>query len=355
MKRTTVFIGAALLIVAAINYGLVAARRGPVPAAVSPSTDHSGIVAAGPGRVEALSEEVRVSAQVGGRLQAVLVEENDQVTAGQVVATIDNADYRARVASAEAMLRLREAEARKVHNGARAQERQDAEAAVREADAVVENARADVMRKRDLHREVVISRAELDKAEEAFKVSQAKLDSARERLSLVDAGSREEDRARADAEVALARAALDESRALLQKTLIRAPIDGIVLRKHRRAGESVSTQFESPVLTIADRSRLRVRIDVDEADVARLRDGQAAYVTADAFGERRFTGRVVRVGQVLGRKNVRTDEPTERVDTKVLETLIELSDGRELPLGLRVQAFILDRSNSSAPARSGSK
>ncbi len=124
---------------------------------------------------------------------------------------------------------------------------------------------------------------------------------------------------------------------------MRAPIDGVVLRKHRRAGETVSTQFESPVVTVADRSRLRVRVDVDEADVARLRVGQAAYVTAAAFGDRRFTGRVVRVGQLLGRKTVRTDEPAERVDTKVLETLIELADGRELPLGLRVQAFILDR------------
>jgi len=167
----------------------------------------------------------------------------------------------------------------------------------------------------------------MDKSEQEFKVAQAKVDSARERLSLVDAGSREEDHARADAEVALARAALDEARAVLAKTFVRAPIDGVVLRKHRRAGETVSTQFESPVVTIADRSRLRVRVDVDEVDVARLRDGQAAYVTADAFGSRRFTGRVVRVGQVLGRKNVRTDEPTERVDTKVLETLIELADG----------------------------
>lgn len=343
MKRTTVFIGVALVIVAAINYGLVAARRGPYRAAVPRSTDHSGIVAAGPGRVEALSEDVRVSAQVGGRLQSVLVEENDRVTAGQVLATIENADYRARVSAAEATLRLREAEARKVHTGARAQERRDAEAATREAEAVVENAKADVGRRRDLYRDAVISRAEIDEAEATFGVAQAKLDSARERLSLVDAGSREEDHARADAEVALARAALDEARAVLQKTFVRAPIDGVVLRKHRRAGESVSTQFESPVLTIADRSRLRVRVDVDEADVARLRDGQAAYVTADAFGERRFTGRVVRVGQVLGKKNVRTDEPTERVDTKVLETLIELADGHELPLGLRVQAFILDR------------
>jgi HlyD family secretion protein len=68
--------------------------------------------------------------------------------------------------------------------------------------------------------------------------------------------------------------------------------------------------------------------------------GQTAYVTADAFGARRFRGHVIRVGQVLGKKNVRTDEPTERVDQKILETLLELDDGRELPIGLRVQAFI---------------
>jgi multidrug resistance efflux pump len=154
----------------------------------------------------------------------------------------------------------------------------------------------------------------------------------------IDAGSRTK---RAGRRGTAARAAVDEARALLEKTFVRAPIDGVVLRRHRRAGETVSTQFESPVVTIADRSRLRVRIDVDEADVAQLREGQAAYVTADAFGTRRFSGRVMRVGQVLGRKNVRTDEPTERVDTKVLETLIELADGRELPLGLRVQGFIV--------------
>jgi len=94
---------------------------------------------------------------------------------------------------------------------------------------------------------------------------------------------------------------------------------------------------------------VRVRVDVDETDVARLRLGQSAYVTADAFAGQRFPGRVVRIGQLLGKKTVRTDEPSERVDTKVLETLIELDDrppasggagARDLPLGLRVQAFI---------------
>ena len=256
---------------------------------------------------------------------------------------IENADYRARVASAQAMLRLREADARRIHNGAREQEWRDAAAALREAEAVLANVTADVQRRRDLFKEAVVSRAELDKAEEQFGVARAKVDSARERLSLVEAGAREEERARADADVALARASLDEARATLEKTVVRAPIDGVVFRRHRRAGESVSTQFDSPIVTLADRSRVRVRVDVDETDVAKLGDGQPAYVTAAAFGDRRFAGRVVRVGRMLGKKNVRTDEPAERVDTKVLETLVELDDGRELPLGLRVQAFIASK------------
>lgn len=339
MKRTTILIAVGMVAIAAINYGLLAARHQPASAPVSPS-EHRGAVVAGPGRVEALSEEIRVSSQIGGRLQAVLVDENDRVASGQVIAVIENADYRARVASAEASLGLRRAEALRAHNGAREQERRDAAAALREAEAVLSNASLDVGRRRDLFREVVISRAELDDSEKQLKVAQARVDSARERVSLLDAGTRQEDLASADADVALARAALDEARALVEKTFVRSPIDGVVLRRHHRVGESVSTQFDSPIVTLADRSRVRVRVDVDEADVARLREGQSAYVTADAFGNRQFPGHVIRVGQMLGRKNVRTDEPTERVDTKILETLVELDDGGQLPLGLRVQAFI---------------
>ena len=342
MTRTVTLTGAALIVIGAINYTILSARRTPAapPMAVDRASD---IVAAGPGVVEALSEEIRVSSQVGGRLQRVLVDEGDAVSAGQVLAVIENADYRARVASAEATLRLREADARRIHNGAREQERRDAAAALREADAVLANVAADVQRRRDLFKETVISRAELDKAEEQFGVARARVDSARERVSLVEAGAREEERARADADVALARASLDEARATLEKTFVRAPIDGVVFRRHRRAGESVSTQFDSPIVTLADRSRVRVRVDVDETDVAKLGDGQPAYVTAAAFGDRRFAGRVVRVGRMLGKKNIRTDEPAERIDTKVLETLVELDDGRELPLGLRVQAFITSK------------
>jgi HlyD family secretion protein len=80
---------------------------------------------------------------------------------------------------------------------------------------------------------------------------------------------------------------------------------------------------------------------VDESDVARVRDGQRAYVTAAAYRGQKFWCKVVRVGQVLGRKNFRTNEPSERVDTKILEVLIEMEGRPQLPVGLRVDAFLL--------------
>jgi HlyD family secretion protein len=170
-------------------------------------------------------------------------------------------------------------------------------------------------------------------------MAEARVDAARERLALVRDETRAEDIRQAEADLASAEARLSEAEALLQKTYVRSPIDGRVLHRWRKTGESVGAAM-TPILSVADTAKLRVRVDVDETDVARIREGQRAWVTADAYPGRRFTGRVVRIGQVLGRKNVRTDEPTERVDKKVLETLVDLDEGQSLPLGLRVNVFL---------------
>jgi HlyD family secretion protein len=344
LSRSAWLLFAGIALIGGLNL-VVLARRAPAGAdgaAAALRLDAGRSTVAGPGLVEPRSEAIRVSAQIGGKLVAVFVDEGDGVTAGQAIAELANDDYRARVASAEAELHAREADARRVENGARAEERREAAAEVLQAEADQAHAQADHARARELFDEQVISRAEMDRAEQALAVSSARAAALRERRALVDGEAREEDRTRAQAEVALARARLAEARALYGKTIVRSPIAGVVLRRHAKVGESVSTQFDSPIVTVADRSSVRVRMDVDETDVARVRAGQPAYVTADAFGTRRFPGRVLRVGQVLGKKNVRTDEPAERVDQKVLETLIELEDGRDLPIGLRVRAFVME-------------
>ena len=94
---------------------------------------------------------------------------------------------------------------------------------------------------------------------------------------------------------------------------------------------------------MGDTRTLRVRMDVDEHDIARVTQGAKAWVVADAFGARKFTGSVVDIGRRFGRKNIRTDDPTEKNDTKVLEVVIEL-DGHELLVpGQRVTSFITAR------------
>ena len=342
-NRTAVLIGVAAFLLA-VSFAL-ALRRGRENAAAAASTlpIHGPELIAGPGRVEPFSEDIKIGSDLSGRLKFVLVEEGDAIHRDQVLAELENADYRAQVESAKASVLAKEAVLRKVINGARRQERDEAWSSVDETRAVMLNAQSELRRRQELFAAGVVSREELDRYGREADVARAKYEAAVEQHSLVDDHAREEDRSQAEADLQLAKAQLEEAQARYEKTFIRSPIDGSVLRKHHRSGESVSNSstVPDPVLTIGDRKTLRVRIDVDETDVSKVRIGQKAYVTADAFGKQRFWGRVVRVGQQLGPKNVRTDEPTEKVDTKILETLVELEPGTQLPDGLRVDAFIV--------------
>ena len=150
------------------------------------------------------------------------------------------------------------------------------------------------------------------------------------------------------AAVASAQARLGEARAELDRKIVRSPIDGTVLQLIVRAGEYYNPQSAGASLaTIGDLSKIRVRLDVDERQVAGVKLGQKGYVTAMAFGGRKFEGHVVDIASRMGRKNVRTDEPTERIDTKIREVVLELDDGRDLVQGLRVIGYL-----EPEPARS---
>ena len=343
------------LVILAISATLIFARtRGEAakPKAqvqAQPADDRVG----GPGRVEPATENIALGSELSGKLRSVNVEEGDSIRKGQVLAVLENDDYRAQVASAEAQVEQKEATLRKVINGARRQERLEAASTVRASEAVMNNARSEMERRQKLYAAGVISREEAERYAREYDVARAQYQEAFEHHSLVDDHAREEDRTAAEADLQLARAQLEEARARYEKTLIKSPIDGTVLRKHHRNGESVSNSstVPDPIVTIGNKNVLRVRVEVDETEVSKVEVGQKAYVTADAYGKKKFWGRVVRVGQQLGRKNVRTDEPTEKVDSKVLETLVELEPGSDLPVGLRVDAFIVTNPSESASIR----
>ncbi len=143
-----------------------------------------------------------------------------------------------------------------------------------------------------------------------------------------------------EAEIALdlARARRDQAQALLSDTVIATPIPGRVIEKHREEGESVVAGV--PIVTIADVSKLRVRAEVDEEDVGSLAVGLLAQITSDAFPGRIFTGRVSEIGERVGKRGIKPEDPSRIMDTKVLEAKIDLEDPADFKLGMTVDVMI---------------
>jgi HlyD family secretion protein len=303
-------------------------------AAASPVVNDR-LVAAG-GLVEPASEARELAAPVVGRIVKVNYEEGDRVAAGDVIAQIENDDLKAQLSGAGAALMARENELLRLKTGAREQEIAAARAELREADAVAAMARSAFERRTALAAKQIVSQEALDQARTDRDTAEARRALIAERLSLLLSPLRSEDVAIAQSNLDAARAHLVETAAQIEKTVIRSPIDGVVLKLYRRAGETVSNLPPTPIATVGDISRLRVRADIDENDVAQIALGQAVWITADAFRDKRFRGTVAQIGFQLGRKNFRNDNPQERVDTKILEVMIDLEPGVRLPIGLPV-------------------
>lgn len=301
------------------------------------------------GLVEPHAPESRLTTAVSGRIAAIHVEEGDHVTAGTVLVELESGPEMAAVARAEAEVMVARASATRSRRGLRPEELEAVE-----ADAGGAEARATSSAETLARLEVAAAGggATRDEVERARRTAEADRESVEAATARARAGrtGRREDVSVAVAEIRAAEARLAEARAQLDRLRIVAPIDGEVLEVHYRVGEFVSPGGGSePLVVLGDTSTLRVRADVDERDIARVTSGAAALVTADAFGERRFTAHVVEVGRRMGRKNVRSDEPTERVDVKILEVVLELDDGAGLIPGLRVMSYITPSDGDAEP------
>jgi HlyD family secretion protein len=294
---------------------------------------------AAPGVVEAASEEIAIRAETSGRLISVPVEEGDRVARGEIVAKLDQSLARAQVEAAGAEVKLRQADLTAVLNGANQLQRLEVWVHMKQAETAVAEARAEYDRRKKLFEEGAIPKEEVERAQNALTLAEQRSEEATLHRRMIGAKAVDTDRQRAEAALAAAKANLDEARALFAKTIIRAPLAGVVVHKYLKSGE-LAAEVSGPILAIADVSHLRVRAEIDEADVGALRLGEESYVTAPAYGDHRFKGHVIRIASELGRKRVTSGDPAERIDAKVLETLIDLDPGVSLPLGLRVTCFI---------------
>src|SRR6516225_7266477 len=204
---------------------MVASKRAQDRAAAATNNQanqHPSLIA-GPGRVEPASEDIKIGSELSGRLKAVNVEEGDAIHRGQVLAVLENADYRAQVESARANVEAKAAVLRKVVNGARRQQRDEAWSSVKEANAVMEETQSELHRRQQLFSAGVVSREELDRCSREAAVAKARYDAAVQQHALIDDRAREEDQSFAEADLELAQGQLAEAEARYGKSFIRSP------------------------------------------------------------------------------------------------------------------------------------
>ena len=334
--RKTLVLASGLLV--AVIAGWILLRPADGGAAPADAAAPHAVVA--PGLVEAQSERIELGFDAGGRVAEVLVEEGERVTRGQVLARLDAELARARVARAEAAVASARARRDLAMHGARREEIAAAEAELEAARAQAwERGEARARGERLLDGDA-IAPAEVDGLVGSADAARAGASAAAARLALLLRGTRAELRAEAAAALAAAEADLMEARTHLAHRELVAPMDGVILRRLVEPGEQVTTMPPTVAFTLADTARLQIRAEVDEADVARVAAGHAGWATADAWGDRRFPGRVVRVTSELGRKHLDLEDPRARVDTRVLEVIFVLDEGAALPLGLRMDVHL---------------
>jgi len=230
-----------------VRYQTAEARRGDLTVTVTATGELQPVV------------QVEVGTEISGTIQSVTVDFNDRVRVGQILARLNTDQLEARRRQSEAALVL-------------------ARARVKEGQATVIETRNKQRRVQDLIKRNLSSREEQDTVEAAFARAEAGL-------------------AVAEAQVVQAQAQLDSDRRMLEKAEIRSPIDGIVLQRQIEPGQTVAASLQTPVLfTLAESlAQMELQVAVDEADVGKVREAQAASFSVDAYPDRHFDATITQV------------------------------------------------------------
>ena len=246
------------------------------------------------GTLSAIST-VTVGSQISGQVTDVLVDYNSEVKKGEVLARIDPSTYEAQIEQGNAQIA-------------------NAQASLKQAQATLANAELDYMRKADLGRQKLVAQSDVD-------LARAARDQARAQVNAAQASIRQQT------------ASTQTTRVNLDRTVIRSPVDGVVLTRTIEPGQTVAASLQAPELfTIAeDLSKMKIELAVDEADIGQVKVGQAVSFTVDAFADRQFRGQVQQV-----RLSATT---TSNVVTYPVVVSVDNSDGTLLP-GLTVNAEI---------------
>lgn len=225
--------------------------------------------------------EVKISANVAGKIIRLGAREGDRVQKGQVLMELDRTNYEAAVAQAKAVL-------------------SSAKANARQAKANMEKAQADYKRMRGLYEQKLVSQEQMEAARTQYEVAKAQYEAALDQVTQAEAG--------------LKRAQDD-----LSKTTILSPIEGTVVKINKEVGEiALGSMLQADVIMIvADLSRMEVVTEIDETDVVDVAIGDTARIEVDAIPDTTFTGVVSEIAHVATTRGLGTQEEVTNFEVRV--------------------------------------
>lgn len=291
------------------------------------------------GRIEPKDGQVAIAAPTPGEIAAVLVAGNDRVQGGDLLVRLDDTDQLARIVAAEAEteVRRRERDDESKATGLAIDRRKVADAAEVADRALYEARQALDVRLATLKSggdttDLVNLRQAVAEKEKAVEDTRAELAAINKKadMPLPD---------RLESALTQARSDLRLAYQALERTRIRAPSAGTVLRVDAKVGELAGPASPLPLVTFGDLSQMKVRAEVEERDLGKVRIGQRVVVRSDAFPDKDFTGHVTAIASALGAPNIVSRGPRRPNDLDVLEVVATLDDAAELVTGMRVDVF----------------
>ena len=259
-----------------------------------------------PGRVEGAGLTLSIGVAAAGIVDEVLVREGSRVRAGEALIKLDCRPTEADVRTRGAQLEAAQAAFDRARNGSRPDEIAVGEAIVGYSQARAEEAQKTLDRTEELKEGVTVTTAHILEVQRDARISAAQLAEARARLSLLRAGSREEDIRRAKALRDAAAADLDATRARLDQCTVHAPVDGTVVDVLANKGQYLSLAVPQPLLHLIQDGRLRVRAEVEVRDASRICAAQNATIVAEAFLNARIRAHVTSISPMVAPRSMTT-------------------------------------------------
>jgi HlyD family secretion protein len=284
--------------------------HGPAVAAAQAAVPGSPYAAVAEGKADVEGGVISVAARTAGVISSVYVQEGDTVTKGEVLARQEDDAQRLAAQTAEAAV-------------------QQARAQIGQTAVQMRTAQREYARVEPLAASRIVTGQQVDQDHDAIATAQATLGVQR-------------------AAVTAAEAKLAEARYALEQTIVRAPVDGRIVRRYANPGYGASTLNVTPMFDLEPAGQRIVRAEVTEGAVSSVHVGQTVQLIAEGDPTKYYVGKVLREAGVFGARKLQSDDPSQRADERVVEVVVS-ADAAPFLIGQRVLVKFMRGARTPTP------